>query len=269
MSAIAAAPTTPATTQPYRLRWAVLAIVLVAEVMDLIDGTIVNVAAPSIRRDLGGSATTLQWLGAAYTLAFAVLLITGARLGDLVGRRRLFLVGVVGFTLASIACAAAPSSGFLIAVRVIQGAFGALLIPQGFGIIKEVFPPEEVQKAFAAFGPVIGLSAVASPIVGGALTSGDLFGLGWRAIFLVNVPLGIAGLVGSLKLMPRTGGTVGTRLDPGGAVIATAACFALIYPLVQGRVLGWPLWVFALLVAGVLGFGAFAAYERRHAERAL
>ncbi|HEY7075294.1 MAG TPA: MFS transporter [Solirubrobacteraceae bacterium] len=250
-------------------RWAILAIVLVAEVMDLIDGTIVNVAAPSIQRDLGGSATTLQWLGAAYTLAFAVLLITGARLGDLVGRRRLFLVGVVGFTLASLACAAAPSSEFLIAMRVIQGGFGALLIPQGFGIIKEVFAEYEVQKAFALFGPVIGLSAVASPIVGGALTSGDLFGLGWRAIFLVNVPLGLIGLAGSLKLMPRTGGTAGTRLDPGGAVIATAACFAVIYPLVQGRVLGWPLWAFGLMAAGMLGLAAFAAYERRHAERAL
>jgi EmrB/QacA subfamily drug resistance transporter len=250
-------------------RWAILAIVLVAEIMDLIDGTIVNVAAPSIQRDLGGSATTLQWLGAAYTLAFAVLLITGARLGDLVGRRRLFITGVVGFTLASLACAAAPSSEFLIVMRVIQGAFGALLIPQGFGIIKEVFAEHEVQKAFALFGPVIGLSAVASPIIGGALTSGDLFGLGWRAIFLVNVPLGIAGLVGSLKLMPRTGGRPGTRLDPGGAVIATAACFALIYPLVQGRVLGWPLWAFGLMAAGVVGFVAFAAYERRHAERAL
>jgi EmrB/QacA subfamily drug resistance transporter len=250
-------------------RWAILAIVLIAEIMDLIDGTIVNVAAPSIQRDLGGSATTLQWLGAAYTLAFAVLLITGARLGDLVGRRRLFVTGVVGFTLASLACATAPSSEFLIVMRVVQGAFGALLIPQGFGIIKEVFAEHEVQKAFAAFGPVIGLAAVASPIIGGALTSGDLFGLGWRAIFLVNVPLGVAGLVGALKLMPRTGGTAGTRLDPGGAVIATAACFALIYPLVQGRALGWPLWVFGLLAAGVAGLFAFAAYERRHGERAL
>src|SRR3954453_1161146 len=110
--------------------WAVLGIVLIAEVMDLIDGTIVNVAAPSIRADLGGSAATLQWLGAAYTLAFAVLLVTGARLGDLFGRRRLFMVGVVGFTAASALCAAAPSSGLLIAARAVQGAFGALLIPQ-------------------------------------------------------------------------------------------------------------------------------------------
>ena len=254
---------------PDRRRWMVLAIVLVAEVMDLIDGTIVNVAAPSIRRDLGGDATTLQWYGAAYTLAFAVLLITGARLGDRFDRRKVFLVGVVGFTTASVACAAAPSSGFLITMRIVQGAFGALLIPQGFAMIKAVFHDEEVQKAFAAFGPVIGIAAVISPILGGALTSGNLFGLGWRAVFLVNLPLGIIGLIGSLRVLPRGTGIPGTRLDPGGAVIASLAAFALVFPLVQGRELGWPAWVFVLFAAGVVGFAGFALYERRHAERAL
>ena len=237
--------------------------------MDLVDATIVNVAAPSIRADLGGSATTLQWLGASYTLAFAVFLIMGARLGDLVGRRKLFIVGIVGFTIASVICAAAPSSGVLIGFRVVQGAFGALLIPQGFGMIKEVFADDEITKAFAAFGPVIGLSAVAAPIIGGALTDGDLLGLGWRSIFLVNVPLGIAGLVGAVRLMPRTGGNPGTRLDPVGAVLATLASFAIVYPLVQGRELDWPAWIFVLFAAGAGGFGVFALYERRHAERAL
>jgi EmrB/QacA subfamily drug resistance transporter len=254
---------------PDRRRWLVLAIVLVAEVMDLIDGTIVNIAAPSIQRDLGGDATTLQWYGAAYTLAFAVLLITGARLGDRFDRRKVFLVGVVGFTAASVACAAAPSSAFLIAMRAVQGGFGALLIPQGFGMIKAVFPDNEVQKAFAAFGPVIGIAAVISPIIVGVLTSGDLFGLGWRAVFLVNVPLGIIGLIGSLRVLPRGTGIPGTRLDPGGVVIVTAAAFALVYPLVQGRQLGWPAWVFVMFAAGVVGFAAFARYERRHSERAL
>ena len=261
--------TQTATTQPFARRWLVLAIVLVAEVMDLIDGTIVNVAAPAIRADLGGSATTLQWLGAAYTLAFAVLLITGGRLGDRFGRRRLFAIGVVGFATASALCAAAPSPGALIATRVLQGAFGALLIPQGFGIIKEVFPEHELTKAFAAFGPVIGLSAVVSPIIGGALVDADLLGSGWRAIFLVNLPLGIVGLVGALRVMPRLAGDRSARLDPVGATLVTLASVALIYPLVQGRELGWPLWCFALLGAGVCGFAAFVRYERRHRERAL
>src|SRR5436190_332772 len=259
----------PSNTKTDIRPWAVLSIVLVAEVMDLVDGTIVNVAAPSIRADLGGSATTLQWMGAAYTLAFAVLLITGARLGDLFGRRRLFMVGIVGFTVSSAICAAAPNSTVLIAARITQGAFGALLIPQGFGMLKEVFDDKELTKAFAVFGPVMGLSAIASPILGGVLTDGDVFGLGWRAIFLVNVPLGIAGLIGALRVMPHTAGTRGTRLDPVGVVLATFAAFAVIYPLVQGRELGWPLWCFALLAAGLAGFALFAMWERRHRERAL
>jgi EmrB/QacA subfamily drug resistance transporter len=263
------APTATAPAPASCLRWAVLAIVLVAEVMDLVDGTIVNIAAPAIRHDLGGSAATLQWLGAAYILAFAVLLITGARLGDLLGRRRLFMVGIVGFTGASIVCAIAASPGMLIATRAIQGGFGAVLIPQGFGMIREVFPADEVTKAFAAFGPVMGLSAVAAPILGGALVDGDILGTGWRAIFLVNVPLGVVGLIGAQRVMPRTGGTRGTRLDPGGVLLITAASFALIYPLVQGRELGWPAWTFVMLAAGIAGFGAFAAYERRHRARAL
>src|SRR4051794_7226955 len=262
-----APPDAPPARHP--LRWKGLGIVLIAQVMDLMDGTIVNVAAPSIRADLGGSAATLQWLGAAYTMAFAVLLITGARLGDLVGRRRLFLIGMTGFTLASVACALAPSSGVLIVLRAIQGGFGALMIPQGFGMMKEVFAEGELQKAFSAFGAAIGLSAVAAPIIGGALTDGDLFGLGWRSIFLVNVPLGIAGLVGALRVMPRTAGRPGTRLDPLGGVLVTGAAFAVIYPLVQGRQLDWPAWIFVLFAAGVAGFVLFALYERRHAERAL
>jgi MFS family permease len=129
-------------TQPYRLRWVVAAVVLAANVMDLLDATIVNVAGPSIHRDLGGGATTLLWLSAGYTLAFAVLLIAGARLGDIFGRRRLFLVGSAGFTLFSAASAAAPTIGVLIAFRALQGAFGALMIPQGFGLMKQVFDDE-------------------------------------------------------------------------------------------------------------------------------
>ena len=122
---------------------------------------------------------------------------------------------------------------------------------------------------FALFGPVMGISAIASPILGGALTDGDLFGLGWRAIFLVNVPLGIVGFVGALRVMPHTAGTRATRLDPVGMVLATFAAFAVIYPLVQGRELGWPLWSFGLLTAGLVGFGLFGLWERRHRERAL
>src|SRR6202046_954727 len=127
------------TVKPYRLRFIVAVVVMAANIMDLLDSTIINVAGPSIHRDLGGGATTLQWLSASYTLAFAVLLIAGARLGDIFGRRRLFLIGSAGFTLFSAACAVAPSIGVLIVLRVLQGAFGALMIPQGFGLVKQVF----------------------------------------------------------------------------------------------------------------------------------
>src|SRR5580704_16708749 len=146
-SSPAAASTT--TTQAYRLRWVVAAVVLAANLMDVLDATIVNVAGPSVHHDLGGSASTLQWLSAAYTLAFAVLLIAGARLGDIFGRRRLFLIGSAGFTLLSAASAAAPTIEVLIAFRVLQGAFGALMIPQGFGLAKQVFvDDDELGKAF-------------------------------------------------------------------------------------------------------------------------
>jgi MFS family permease len=179
---------------PYRWRWVVLAVVLAAEVMDLMDSTIVNVAGPSVRADVGGGATTLQWLSAGYTLAFAVLLVTGARLGDIFGRRRLFLIGSAGFTAMSAACAAAPSPGLLICFRVLQGAFGALLLPQGFGMLKEVFSEAEMPKVFATFGPVMGLSAIAAPILAGLLIDANLWGTGWRLVFLINVPIGVFAL---------------------------------------------------------------------------
>ncbi len=184
-----------ATPMPYRGRWVVLAVVLAAEVMDLMDSTIVNIAGPSVRRDLGGGAATLQWLSAAYTLAFAVLLVTGARLGDIFGRRRLFLVGSAGFTLMSAACAAASSPGLLIAFRVLQGGFGALLIPQGFGMLKEVFAEQEMPKVFGVFGPVMGLSAIAAPILAGVLIDANLWGTGWRLVFLINLPVGVFALL--------------------------------------------------------------------------
>src|SRR6478609_8393694 len=135
-------------------RWLILALVLAAECMDLLDGTIVNVAAPSIRADLGVTLSALQWIAGGYALTFAVGLVTGGRLGDIYGRRRLFLAGVAGFTVASTLCGVAQSTEMLIAFRLVQGAFAAVMIPQGFGIIRQAFPAHELQKAFGLFGPV-------------------------------------------------------------------------------------------------------------------
>src|SRR4051794_37591318 len=188
--------------QSYPLRWLVAFVVLAANVMDLLDATIVNVAGPAIHNDLGGGASTIQWLSAGNTLAFAVLLIAGARLGDIFGRRRLFLLGSAGFTLFSAACAIAPGVGWLIAFRALQGGFGALMIPQGFGLMKEVFDDEELGKATNLFGPMTGLAMLGAPILAGALIDANLWNLGWRLVFLINVPIGALTLPFAIRSLP-------------------------------------------------------------------
>jgi EmrB/QacA subfamily drug resistance transporter len=259
----------PSDTTPYRWRWIVLVVILAAEVMDLIDSTVVNIAAPSIRADLGGSYSTIQWVAAGYTLAFAVMLITGGRLGDIFGRRRLFIIGALGFTIASAACAFAPSPGALITSRVIQGAFGAVLIPQGLGVIRAIFPPKERPRAFGLFGPVIGLSAVCGPIMAGALIDANLWGTGWRMIFLINGPLGLIGVAGAARYMPDSRSAGRIRLDTLGMLMVTAAAVLLVYPLVQGRDLGWPLWTYALMAGSVPLLAVFVWYERRRRQSPL
>src|SRR5919112_5367540 len=264
-STLSAPPPATTTSEPpaYRWRWVVLAIVLVAEIMDLLDSTVITIAAPTVRDSLGGGTSTMQWWAAGYTLAFGVFMIVGGRLGDAFGRRRIFVVGITGFTLASAACALAPSPDALIATRVLQGAFGALLIPQGLGMIKTVFPPKEMGGAFAAFGPVMGLAAIAGPILAGWLTEADLLGTGWRMIFLLNVPLGVVGFLGALRFMPESRAAGRIRLDPAGVVLISAASLCIVYPLVQGRELGWPAWTFSLMAAGVALLAVFALAERR------
>jgi len=245
------------------LRWFVFAVAITANIMDLMDATIVNVAGPSIRHALGGSASSLQWLPAGYTLAFSVWLITGARLGDMFGRRRLFLIGSAGFTVMSAACSAAPSMAALIVFRVLQGSFGALMVPQGFGMLKEVFAEDEMTKVFGAYGPMLGLSSLAAPILAGALIEANLWGIGWRLVFLINVPIGIAAFLGAARVLPRTIAHPGIRLDTGGMVLIGAALTAIIYPLIQGRAAGWPAWTFASLAAGAILIVAFVPWERR------
>jgi EmrB/QacA subfamily drug resistance transporter len=264
MSAIAEpALVAPRARAGHPRRWLILALILVVECMDLLDGTIVNIAAPSIRTDLHASLSALQWIAGGYALAFAIGLVTGGRLGDIFGRRRLFLIGVAGFTTASALCGLATSPEMLIGFRLVQGLFAASMIPQGFGILREAFPPDEIQKAFGLFGPVIGLSAVAGPVIGGALTDGDLFGLGWRAIFLVNLPLGVIALAGSANLLPESKAQDKPTLDLAGAALVSLAVGLLVYPLIQGREAGWPAWTFASIAASGLALAAFVLVERR------
>jgi EmrB/QacA subfamily drug resistance transporter len=251
----------------YRHRWSVMAVVILADVMDLLDATIANLAGPSIRRDIGGGESTLQWILAAYTLTFAVGLVTSARLGDLVGRRRMFLVGMVGFTVASLLCGLAPSAGLLIAARAVQGLFGAVMIPQGLAMVTSSFREEDLQKAFIPFGPVMGLAAVLGPILAGFLIDADLLGTGWRAIFWVNVPVGAIASWLAWRYLPRTlHRDPGARLDVRGSVLLTLASVLLIYPLVQGHDQGWPVWMFGLVAASAVAFAAFVVSERRSAH---
>ncbi|HEU0287016.1 MAG TPA: MFS transporter [Nocardioidaceae bacterium] len=260
----AGAPSRGWVGHPYR--WWVLALVLAAEVMDLLDATIVTIAGPAITGDLGGSSATLQWLLAAYTLAMAVGLIVSGRLGDRVGRKRMFLIGAAGFTLASLMCGLAWDPELLIGCRVLQGLFGAVMLPQGIALIKAVFPPDEIGKAFAAFGPVMGLSAVLGPVLSGVLVDADLFGLGWRMIFLINLPVGLFAILGARRFMPEVRAGSGARLDPLGTLLLITGCLLLFYPLVQGRELGWPTWTFAMMAGAVVVFGAFGLSERRGKE---
>ncbi|GAA4207583.1 MFS transporter [Microbispora amethystogenes] len=250
----------------YRWRWAALFVVLAAEIMDLLDAMVTNIAAPSMRADLGGSESVIQWLGAAYTLAMAVGLITGGRLGDIFGRKRMFLIGAAGFTAGSLLCAVAQSPEMLIGARVVQGLFGAVMLPQGLGMIKEMFPPAEMGKAFGMFGPIMGLSAVGGPILAGWLVEADYWGTGWRMIFLVNLPLGLAALAAGLRFLPESRSPHPLRLDLGGVVLASVGGFLVIYPLVQGREHDWPVWAFVMLAASVVVFAAFGWFQSRRSR---
>jgi EmrB/QacA subfamily drug resistance transporter len=252
-----------------KVRWAAFGVVVTAAVMDLLDSTIAQVAAPTIRRELGGSYAVIEWVTAAYALAMAVGLLTGGRLGDIYGRRRMLLTGMAGFVLASAACAAAQNAAELIGARAVQGLVGAVMLPQVFGLIRDMFEAHEMGKAFGVYGPVMGLSAMLGPIASGGLISLNLFGSGWRAIFAVNVPIGLAALALGARALPAgvggisAGGTRRGRLDLPGAALAAAGMFGLVFPLAQGHSLGWPPWSFAMMAGAVLALAGFGWYQVR------
>src|SRR6185369_5681379 len=196
-------PVTATTRRSSRVLWAILGLVLLADALDVIDATVTNIAAPTIARELNGGESLIKWLGPAYMLAMGVLLVGGGRLGDKIGQRRLFLIGMGGFTLASAVAGVSPDPAVLIVARVGQGAFGALLIPQGMAIMTKAFDRDMLARAFGLFGPVLGLSSVGGPVLAGFIISADLFDLSWRPIFLANIILGIIGLVIAARILPR------------------------------------------------------------------
>jgi EmrB/QacA subfamily drug resistance transporter len=238
-------------------RWIILAVILLADIVDLLDATITNIAAPTIAAGLGGGPSLVQWLGASYALSMGVLLVLGGRLGDKFGRRRLFLVGFAGFVLASVACGLATSPTSIIIARLAQGGFGALLIPQGFGILGAVFPREQLGQAFSAFGPVMGLAAVGGPILAGALIDADIAGLGWRAAFLINLVIGSVAFVAAWAVLPHDQGERGVRIDLMGVVLLGGATLAVLFSLIEGASMGWSAIDLAIGAVGLVLFALF------------
>ncbi|MFI1400196.1 MFS transporter [Streptomyces sp. NPDC020681] len=247
-----------------------LAIVLAAQFMALLDTFIVNTAAPTIRTELDASGAGLQLVIAGYTITYAVLLITGARLGDLLGHRRAYLGGLWIFTVASLACGLAADTGQLIAFRLIQGAGAALMIPQVLSLIQRNFTGEGRVRALGAYSAVLATGAVAGQVLGGVLVSADLFGASWRPVFLVNVPIGAALLVLGARVLPKDRRDRPERargLDLPGLVLLAAAVSLFTVPLVLGQEQDWPLWTWLSLAASAVLFCCFLAYESRLARR--
>ncbi|GAA5181769.1 MFS transporter [Rugosimonospora acidiphila] len=231
--------------------------------MAILDVQVTNVAAPTIRTDLHASSGGLQLIITGYTIAYAMLLITGARLGDRLGHRRLFLGGLALFTAASLACGLAGSSGMLIGFRLVQGAGAALMIPQVFSLIQRQFHGRERMRALSLYGAVIAGGAIAGQVVGGVLVSADLWGTGWRPVFLINVPIGVVLLIAGLRALPTDHGEPGRGLDLPGLVVLSLAVLGFVVPLVFGHEEGWPLWGWLCLAGAAVLMAVFVAVERR------
>lgn len=253
---------------PHPRRWLIAVVMMAAALMDLLDGTVLNVALPTIQRDLHASGEQVAWVVSAYLLAFAAALITAGQLGDRYGRRRLFLLGTGAFGAASLASALAQTPGQLVTFRAIQGAAAAVVAPQVLATFRVIFPREERGKAFALYGAVGGLAASLGLIAGGALTSADLFGTGWRMIFLVNVPVAAVILLLSATLVPETRVPNPLRPDLLGTALLAAGIVAVVFPLLEGQQRGWPAWCWGLLGAGLVSLVALFAVDARHQDGA-
>jgi EmrB/QacA subfamily drug resistance transporter len=247
-------------------KWAALPVVLAGTFMVVLDFFIVNVAMPTMQRDLNAGASAIQWVVAGYGLAFAAGLITGGRLGDQLGRRRMFTIGLALFVLTSAACGVAPSAGLLVAARVAQGAASALMMPQVLAILGVAYTGADRMKALMAYTLTLGIAAVGGQLVGGALIELDPAGLDWRACFLVNVPVGLLALALVRRTVPESKAG-GTRLDLIGADLVSVGLVAILLPLIEGRDHGWPLWTWASFAGAGAVLVAFGLYQRRVARR--
>ena len=247
----------------YPRRWLAAIVLIVGALMDMIDVTIVNVALPSIRRDLHASATQLEWVVSGYMLAFAATLIIAGNLGDKFGRKRLFLSGAALFGLASLAAGLSGSGAELIAARVVQGAAAAAMAPQVLATFRVIFGRAERGKAFGIYGAMLGFASAIGLVLGGLLTGANLFGWEWRSVFYVNVPVAVAALIAGARFVPETKDPGARRPFVAGAVLLAGSLVAIVYPLLEGRQLGWPAWVWPLMAAGVAGLVVLGLIEAR------
>ena len=250
-------------TQAEPRRWAMFVILLVGAFLPPLDFFIVNVALPAIQSELGASFSAEQLVISSYAAVYAVTLITGGRLGDIYGRGRMFFLGLIGFAAASLLCGLAWSPWVLIIGRILQGATAAIMAPQALASVQAIFPEAEKPFALSLYGAVFGLASVIGQVSGGILISANLFGLGWRTIFLVNLPVALLVILFGVPLLKETRAQSAQRLDPVGTLLTTVMLSAVIVPLTEGREAGWPWWTWLSLLAFPLLARLLWRYEDR------
>src|SRR5450830_198266 len=215
-------------------RWPVLVVMIVAEIMDLAASTIVNVGGPALIASLGATPAQMQWGIGGYALTLGAGLVLGGRLGDRFGRRPMFLYGLAAFSIASLLCALAPTIELLIAFRLVQGLAGAMLLPQSLGLLRENYRGPDLAKVFGIFGPILGLAGILGPVLGGFLVEADVFGLGWRAVFLINIPIGIACFAIAWRYLPHRPGDIAIKIDVIATMILMTSSILIVLPLGAG-----------------------------------
>lgn len=259
--------TTASIGGPSNRHWLGAAFLFVAAFINLLDATIVNLALPAIQNELSATDSQMQWVLVIYVLAFAAGLLPFGRFGDTFGRRRLFLIGLTGFVATSTLCSLAPNIDILIAARLLKGFFGAMMLPQVLAIVHATFPADDKSKAISYFAIIAGLGAVAGPVIGGPLISADLFGLGWRMIFLINLPLGLVSFIGVLTYIKDLTSSSQRQPDWIGALLFAASAVTLMYPLIEGRNTGWSLEMIGMIVFSVVLLTSFWQRQLKLATR--